>query len=583
MFIIYPVLGQNSEIPGIPLIKNFSKEETDFNLTLFDTSQSENGELFFATSDGLIEFDGVNWKKYVSDNESDLRAVLYKDDQHIYTSGHGSFGYWSRNADGNLVYNSLFFKEPTEQSPLLPVFWRIKESGNKILFQTFQQIFIYNPLSGELDVIVAQKGYNLMFSSKNRIFIQDTGLGLFEIKEKEQILISGTDKIELNIIGVKVKSENELLIFTKNEGIWLWNDGNLKKSKFEINNEIEQYLVNDVKEYGSDKIILGTRRNGVYIINEEGETILHIDKSHGILNNTVNNVYADLNDNVWLGLPDGISYLQVNGSNTFLIDTRGAFGTVYASCLDGKTLYLGTNQGLFYKDISDPFSDPVLINKDLEQIWEIQKIDNQILVGSHKGLYEVNNRKTDVIHLEGGAWRYIKHPKLENILYVGFYSGIAVFTKENDKWTFKKKLEAYGESSRFIEFDKFGQMWVAHPSKGYYRLRLDEDGLNLKEIEFYGKKNSSIAIYAYLSKIDDELVFFNPKGFFNYDALDNNFVESKYATELFKEERNLNVIKQNDNIFWYSSPNSIGYIIRDGNDFKNIREPFYSVRNNHLQ
>ncbi|MBT8260737.1 MAG: hypothetical protein KJN82_05445, partial [Bacteroidia bacterium] len=227
-------------------------------------------------------------------------------------------------------------------------------------------------------------------------------------------------------------------------------------------------------------------------------------------------------------------------------------------------------------------SDPILINKDLEQIWEIQKIDNQILVGSHKGLYEVKDKKTEVIHIEGGAWRYIKHPKLDNILYVGFYSGVAVFTKENDKWKFIKKLEAYGESSRFIEFDKLGQMWVAHPSKGYYRLRLAEDGLNLKEVEFYGVKNSNVETYAYITKIDDELVFFNPKGFFNYDALDNNFTESKYASELFKEERNLNVIKQKDNIFWYSSPNSLGYIIRDGNNFKNIRQPFYSVKNKHL-
>ena len=582
LFLFNLVVAQYSQIPGTPFIKNYSEGETNCNLTIYDTSQGDTGELYFATPEGLLEFDGVRWEKYSSGRESDLRAVLYKDKKHIYTSGHGVFGYWSKNEEGKLEYTSLFIKLPTKQSPLLPVFWKIAESQGKILFQTFQQIFIYDPLTGDLDVIVAKKGYNLMFSSKNRIFIQDTGLGLFEIKGKEQILIEGTDKVDLNIIGVVAKNFNELLIITKNDGIWLWKDNEIKKLNIEINNEIERYLVDDINEFESDKIILGTRRNGVYIISYEGKVLLHIDKSHGILNNTINTVFADLNNNVWLGLQNGISYLQVSGSNTYLIDTKGAFGTVYTSYLDGKLLYLGTNQGLFYKDISNPYSDPKIIDKDLEQIWEIQKIDNQIFVGSHKGVFEINNKKAETVHIEGGAWKFKKHPKIDDILYIGFYSGISVFKQKNGKWKFEKKLEGYGESSRFIEFDQLGQIWVAHPSKGYYRLRLSDDGMNLKEVEFYGVNNSNVETYAYLCKIDDNLVFYNPKGFFNYDPIDNSFINAKYPSEIFKEEKGLNSISQKGNIFWYSSPNSMGYILRDGNQFKNVREPFYSVRKNHL-
>ena len=108
-----------------------------------------------------------------------------------------------------------------------------------------------------------------------------------------------------------------------------------------------------------------------------------------------------------------------------------------------------------------------------------------------------------------------------------------VFKKMNDQWVFVKKFQNFGESSRFLEFDQYGHLWVAHPSKGYYRLMLSIEGVELEDTEFYGIENSSIAAYAYICKIDGNLVFYNPKGFFFYDAIDNVFTKAKYPSEIF--------------------------------------------------
>jgi len=206
MFVSNSLLGQFPNIPGTPLIKNFSEESINFSSKIFDISQGDEGELYFATPGALLVYDGIRWENYSFGSESDLRAVLYVDDNYIYTSGHGGFGYWSKDETGVLKYTSLFFKEPSKQSPLLPVFWKIKEIHGKILFQTFQQIFIYDPIKNNLEVIVASKGYNLLFKSKDRVFIQDSGLGLFEIIGKDQILVEGTEQVQLHIIGVSVKT-----------------------------------------------------------------------------------------------------------------------------------------------------------------------------------------------------------------------------------------------------------------------------------------------------------------------------------------------------------------------------------------
>lgn len=574
--------GQFSNIPGTPITKNFTEDEVNNDLTIFDISQNENGIMYFATPSGLLEYDGVRWKSYAFGLESDLRSVLYKDDKHIYTSGHGGFGYWSINSIGQLEYTSLFFKQPKKQAPLLPTFSRIEEVNGKILFQSFQQIFIYDPITNNLDLINATRGFNVLLSSKGRVFIQDTGIGLFELKGKEFVLIEGTEKKQLHILNVFVKEGNELLLVTKNNGFWSWKDKVLTKKEWEINEVIEKHLVNDAVESKKDKIIIGTLRKGVYVVSSQGKILMHQEKNNGLLGNTIKKVFIDSNNNVWLGLENGISYLQISSNTNYLIDYKGEFGTVYSSHLKDSLFYLGTNQGLFVKNILLPNSKIKLIDNRIGQIWEIEKIDSQILVGSHEGISILENKKLKFLHKEGGAWLFKKHPKLNDILYVGFYSGIAVFKKVEGNWVFQKKWQDYGESSRFMEFDKYGYLWVTHPEKGYYRLRLSDDGLDLKEFEFYGVNNKYVDTYSYLCKIDEDLVFYNPKGYFSYDPIDNTFIPQKYTSEVFKNIKSINTIVQNKNIFWYSTPKSIGYVLRDKNRFNNVRNPFYSIRNRHL-
>lgn len=577
------ITGQTINELGSPFVKNFSKKEIKTGFKIFDISQDKNGEIYFANPGFLMQYDGFSWQNYSTKDQSDLRAVHYEDDTHIYTAGIGGFGFWSKNDKGILEYSSLYFKYPTKKAPLLPVFLNIVSSNGNIYFQSFQQIYIYNPKNKELNTISATKGFSKLFSSNNRVFVQDVSIGLFEIINNKKIKVEGTDTLSLDIIEVFESTNKRLLIASKNKGFWVLENGLLKKKIWKINEEIEKSIVTDVEKYFNDVFIVGTLRNGFYIISADGLKLAHFNIDNGISNNAIRKIFVDHNHNIWLGTESGISYLELNSNTKYLIDSKSGFGTVYSSFLKGSSLYLGTYQGLFVKDIKSVFSEPKLINNSAEQIWKIDEIDGQLIVGSDKGLSIVRNNSLKTLHVEGGAWTFIKHPKIESLLYVGFYSGVAVFKKINNQWSFIKKFENFGESSRFLEFDQHDQLWVAHPSKGYYRLKLSDNAMELKDVEFYGIENKNIDTYAYLCKIDGNLVFYNPKGFFFYDAIANEFIKAKYPSEIFKGLNNLNYIFQDENIFWYSTPNFIGYVLRNGNDFIKSQEPFFTIWDRHLK
>jgi hypothetical protein len=66
-------------------------------------SQDQNHYVFFANNEGLLEYNGSNWKLYPSPNE--IRSVKVIDNK-VYTGLHGIW-FWTRKSDGQLNYKSL--------------------------------------------------------------------------------------------------------------------------------------------------------------------------------------------------------------------------------------------------------------------------------------------------------------------------------------------------------------------------------------------------------------------------------------------------------------------------------------------
>ena len=84
--------------------------------------------------------------------------------------------------------------------------------------------------------------------------------------------------------------------------------------------------------------------------------INHIDRnnlSFDCVNNTILNIFEDINQNIWLALDNGVNVIHKASPMRIYYDDSGDLGTVYNSIIFNNNLYLGTNQGLFYKKLDD--------------------------------------------------------------------------------------------------------------------------------------------------------------------------------------------------------------------------------------
>lgn len=109
-------------------------------------------------------------------------------------------------------------------------------------------------------------------------------------------------------------------------------------------------------------LALGTVQDGLLLLDMDTGETEHISVHNGLQNKTILSLFFDREDNLWLGLDNGIDCIHLHSP---IFQNRATIGSGYATCLYRNKLYLGTNQGVFVTDY------PLALNKEqsLEPVW----------------------------------------------------------------------------------------------------------------------------------------------------------------------------------------------------------------------
>lgn len=102
--------------------------------------QHDNGWMYVANSNGLLEFDGASWNLYPIRNAK-ARAMRIGNDGRIYIGGIGRFGYFTPNRLGGLDYTCLSDNLPPNS--IVGVIWNILQDKERIYFQSDRSLFYW--------------------------------------------------------------------------------------------------------------------------------------------------------------------------------------------------------------------------------------------------------------------------------------------------------------------------------------------------------------------------------------------------------------------------------------------------------
>ncbi len=511
-------------------------------------SQSSDKILYFANNDGLLEFEGANWKLHPSPNNSIVRSVAVINDL-VYTGCHMEFGYWQRDQFGELQYISISEKL---QEPLLEdeEFWNIIEFEEWVLFQSLNRIYIYNTINESFKIINSDAVLEKIFKANKTLYFQKSKKGFYKIENGEAVLISKHPIVQENIIVNVSSQKDHLLLLTQENGFFqIDSRGKLSKWVSKCDELLASISVYSAAELEDKSFILGTISNGIYHITSTGEILSNINQEKGLHNNTVLSVFEDLEQNIWLGLDNGISVLNLKSPYKTYNDIHGKLGTVYTSAIYEGRLYLGTNQGLFCKKRAHG-DDFEMIEKTEGQVWSLAEIDNELFCGHNTGTFLVKGSKASKISNIPGTWNLKKIPQTKNMLLQGNYNGLYILEKKNNQWYLKNKIAGFNNSSQFFEMNRAHEIFVSHEHKGLIHIKTDENYTKVIEYEIdktkKGKKSSLI-------KHNEKLIFSYEKGIFIYDEKTQSFqFDSFFSSEMLSNENYISgkLVATKNNTLW---------------------------------
>lgn len=519
-----------------PSIHNYSLAEYKASNQNWDISRAEDGKVYAANNSGLLEYDGLVWELHQLPNKTTVRSVLPVDNV-IYTGSYEEFGYWKRDDYGILKYFSLSDSVLDKISPNEEI-WEIVKFKDKIIFRSFLNVYIY-----DFKKVIQLSPKSIVISCsvvENELYVSTLNQGVFLLKDNSLVpFYSNELLIDTKIISIS-KYQDKLMIMTSLKGSYYLENENLIPTDFPINEQIKLHQLNNFSVLENGEMVFGTIKDGLFLTDKNGQIKFHISKENGLLNNTVLGQSLDASDNLWIGLDNGIANIALNSDNFFFNDVSGKLGAVYDIIEHKGVIYIGTNTGLFKLDGKDRLQ---FVEGSQGQVWDLKIMDGDLFCGHNEGTFLVNENGIEMISTYTGGWSIKKVPEREHTYIQGTYSGLVKFEKVLGKWNVKH-LGKTTIPSRFLVFEDLHTAWVAHATKGVYKISFDKNYDAIVNVEDYQDKGISSNYNVRVYNIMNTISFKTNEGWQKYEPILDSIIPFELLNE--KLGRDSYIISEED-------------------------------------
>jgi DNA-binding CsgD family transcriptional regulator len=556
--------GQN--LLGFPSSINFTTENYQSGNQNWKIKQDAEGLIYVANNDGLLCYDGQDWNLYKLLGAKQMRAIEIGDSGLIYAGGLNELGFFSNSTGRKLGYTSLTqFLPPHERE--FGAIWSISIFENAVFFRSAGAI---------------HRWQNGMFTSYNagdwrflgvvngRLFAQNGDEGLFYYDNGKWVAEGVNSALPLgarvaNIVSI---DKSRLLVVTQNHGFFILKEQKMFHFKNMIANEISNGIVSAVIKVGL-KIVVGTRAQGLYIVDENFLFSEHLTRSSGLHNNHVISLFADNQFNLWVGLDNGVSMVSIGSSIRKLWPDPQDIGAGYAVANFDNSLYLGTANGL-YAAPYDLANNKMTIKSGFKklagtkgQVWKLSALNGKLWMAHHNGAFLIEGNTCIPLDSSTGYWDFVAEQSKEGSgskVYGLSYNGIVAFDG-NSRPAASLALKILGSRHLLLYDDMF---FVAQQGERVLQIDKEHFKAGYRRVKFL-PENDSMAVY-HLCLIDGIPVACTSEGVFEYSPSTNYFMPSKRLGPIFRTDFPEYLHQDRNGRIWFIHNRKAGFISGLGNN-----------------
>ncbi|MEC3905734.1 transcriptional regulator [Tamlana sp. 2201CG12-4] len=538
------VLGQFS-----PNFKNYSISDYEGGNKNWGVAFDSIGRVYVANNEGLLEYNGVRWKLWPMPNKTIVRSVFVDGDR-IYTGSFEEFGYWERDAKGILKYTSLTQKE--NKLKFDQEYWQIISYNDALYFRSFTKIYVFRDNKIELiPTIGTITSCNVV---NNELLIFSSRSGILKLVNNEFIPVSDI-KIpnEVKVNHILPLKGSGLFISSRLNGCFVFDGKDTKPWNSEINSVIQKYELNNLLRLANGDLVFGTIKDGAYLTDKSGKILFHLNKDDGLINNTVLFQNVSKNNELWLGLDNGLASIDLKSKVEIFNDVGGDLGAVYDIVNYKNTLFIGSNTGLYYIDENREIQ---FVNGSQGQVWDLKVVKDNLFCGHNNGTFLVKDKQLEEISDFEGGWMLKPIIGEDDFMLQATYSGFVRYKKSSNGWDVSR-VANFNLPLRYLVFEDRTTAWGAHPYKGLFKVEFDENLERVISSKNYENKGVWSTYNLKIFKVKNNIVFQTGKGWQKYEPLEDKIVPFDMLSEkigensfiISEEPDELLAVKEGDLIF----------------------------------
>jgi len=511
--------AQNAVRTGTPFIQNYHPREyaeVSVSPQNWAVIRDDRGLLYVGNTEGLLEFDGVNWRIIKTTNNSIVRSLAADTAGRIYVGASGDFGYLTTDSTGTRQYKSLLPKIPEGKRTFNDI-WHLARTEEGMCFVTRRKVFLYN--HDTVSVINTDMALRAFEANNSTLFWTEEGL--YRLADKQITLVPGTQdyafEFAMDYAGAKI------LALTAN-GEWLAitprkDAGGISAASATTGGSIiepldlplENTMQNTVPYTGlkinNNLFAIGSYQNGIFIFNRAGQLRHLISEQYGLESNAVYSLHHDSSHRLWATLSNGFANIDLESPITRFNKAYGIQGTPTAIIKHQQGIYVGGSQGIYANIPGDNGNQFTHLEGMNSTVWEFGKANERLFTFTSGGMFEITPQNTLE---EINTMRIASHEfssRFLNVVYLGLWEGFAALELNypedpGDPVTVADTLEfpEITSSIRKVTEDKEGNLWLSTNYSGLVKIRFNNGSTQDYEVYRYGKEDG-------LPRIDNNKVF----------------------------------------------------------------------------
>tara|TARA_R110002126_G_scaffold291752_1_gene456833 strand:+ start:649 stop:4656 length:4008 start_codon:yes stop_codon:yes gene_type:complete len=540
LFEVIIISGQNSTV-----FQKIDQQNGLSNSRITGIIKEKNGFIWISTQNGLNRFDGHSFKVYQKRNSkigsNDISDILLDSKNRIWLATlDGGLNFYDREKDDFIVYNN-----------------KIESSNTSV--------------SNHINTIIEDKNETIWLA---------TELGLVHFNLLNNTFKNYEDTIlkNLNITSLYLSKKGDLWIGTFGKGLFVLEKTTQKIKKITLENDRKIDFINVFEELNSDKLLIGTKGNGLLVFDLQTNTLANFFKTNHTLvkkhTTIIRSLKRDSNGNLWIGT-DGFGLYKIQYPNSSQPSiTNYMYSPQLKSSLSGNAVYeiteidknsiwIGTawnginiigleNQNEFlYSDFLGLNPFPVL---------SVHKTKDLLVFGTDgNGLSAFDLKKNKKYSIENNEIvKYVQHiSSHQKKLWFGTFSnGLIKYDIEKKKYKqFLKSKDNLKSISfndvRDLIFDDADNIWVATWGGGlnyfdtkkeefisYQFKENDSNSLSNNNIVSFEKDEHKIWIATYGGGLN--MFDIDTKKFKHFNFLENKLttISSNFVFSLLKDSKN---------------------------------------------